>query len=223
MIVHCVCMATATRIKHKYRVNESVFSVLFEPQKIKPTTVITRPAKDIGHYIDAGWPFERVCRIVSDTVNPNGKDLDWMYTMVNEQIMFAPNRHWVYAITVNGRIYKWGECANPLGIRQKTRQVYLEAQPKQGTRSRLGRYRTHGGDSRDTDWTIRHRLNRLVANPNYTVEFWAMKCTEYHEMRSLGAFKQAITASNNKETEHWLLDYYQYVYGKLPLLNKVRG
>lgn len=212
------------RIKHKYRVNESVFAVMFEPHIVKVPALLQHPAKHIQHYVDAGWPFERVCRIVKDTVNPQAKPLDWMYTSVNEQIMFSNDRHWVYAITVNGRIVKWGECANPLGIRQQTRQVYLEAQPKQGTRSRFGRYRTHGGDCRDTDYHIRKKLDRIVTNTEkYQVEVWAMKCTEYHEMRELNGFKKAITASNNKETEHWLLDYYLNRYNRLPLLNKVRG
>ena len=65
--------------------------------------------------------FEKVC-----DVRDSGY-CQWNYANMNDQLMFADHRSWVYAITQNNIVVKIGESGNPLGIKMP------DGQPKVGT------------------------------------------------------------------------------------------
>lgn len=209
--------------KHKLKVNETVFNALFDAgPPVKINYGLNYAPNDIRYYVSNGQDFRPVCRIKPDS-RPNARNNhSWEYADIDQSILYSADQHWVYAITVDNQIWKWGESLNPLGIRANSQFIYDEPQPMHGTKSRFGRYRTHGSSLDDTDYNIRLALKSYVDNPNHKVEFWARKCTEYHEIMRIQGWTKTITASNNKAVEKFFLDFYKANYGVYPPLNKGR-
>ena len=210
--------------RHKLWVDESVFAALFDPIQpdVKHSPALHTPS-DIRYYIDNGQDFKLVCDVKQDSTTPR-KHYSWEYQNINEDVLYSHDLHWVYAITIDYKIIKWGESANPLGIKPKQRYFnHKEIQPITGTKSRMGRYRAHGTDRSDTDYRIRRMLEQFVKDPQRKVQFWARKCTEYREVLTLDGYKKTIISSNNKTMEKFFLDFYKSIYGHYPRLNKARA
>ena len=210
--------------KHRLRVDDQHFAALFDPVEARPVYVQHGYLpNDIRYYIANGQDFRPVCRVKPDSRPSKLNNHSWEYVDIDQSIMYSNENHWVYAITVDHEIVKWGESHNPLGIRVNSQYNYDEPQPQHGTTSRLGRYRSQGKDTRDTDYTIRQALLPYVQNPNHKVEFWARKCIEYREVMMIEGFRKTLVASNNKYVEKFLLDFYKHIYGHHPRLNKARA
>ena len=169
----------------------------------------------IEHYISQGLDFKPVCQV---TIDATSTRRGWVYTNIDPDILYNPSGHWVYAITVDNIIVKWGESINPLGIKQAR-----GTQPITGTKSRVGRYRANGTTTKDTDYRIRRTLNAIIKDTNKRVEFWALKCEEHTTTLTINNYTQNLTHSNNKALEKFLLDYYKSHFGHYPRLNKARA
>ena len=101
---------------------------------------------NINSYIKDG--FEKVC----DVAMSHGKR--FIYKSINNELMYASHRSWVYMIVSGETIVKIGETGNPLGIEKS-----YSDQPITGTKSRLGRLASHGSSGdQDTDLRIRTEL-----------------------------------------------------------------
>ena len=168
----------------------------------------------INYYHNLGW--KKVCTVKSQYFGN-----DWFYEEIDETLMYSNHRSWIYAITVDGVIQKIGETERPLGIKSKKTN-----QPITGTKSRLGRYRTHKASScreSDTDETIRDSLRRETQDPNKEVAFYAIKCPEvFHKFKFLNE-EISIPAQIHKRLEKFLLDYYFQQYNEYPPLNVGRA
>lgn len=149
--------------------------------------------------------FVRVCKVESDYYNR------WYYSSINEQVMFAEHRSWVYFIVVDGEIAKVGETGNPLGVRMKTSN-----QPKTGSEGRFGRYRA--GDM--TDAYIREELVAEVHRGS--VYLWARRCEMVTVSTSVCGQDDITVTSFHKDLEMRYLDYIFSQTGSLPRLNKAR-
>lgn len=149
--------------------------------------------------------FVRVCKVESDYYNR------WYYSSINEQVMFAEHRSWVYFIVVDGEIVKVGETGNPLGVRMKTSN-----QPKMGSEGRFGRYRA--GDM--TDAYIREELAAEVNRGS--VYLWARRCEMVTVSTSVCGQDDITVTSFHKDLEMRYLDYIFSQTGSLPRLNKAR-
>lgn len=175
-------------------------------------------ALNIQNYVQDG--FEKVCAVTLSGEENN--HYNWFYKDINQDLMYADHRSWLYFIVVNGEIWKVGETGNPLGLRYK-RDTW-RSQPKPGTEGRLGRYRTgdYGGDVRmDTDWAIRERLHNEI-NEGALVEFWAKKCPIAAIEVTVAGNKEYVGSAIHKELEMSYLDYIFEETGNLPKLNKLR-
>lgn len=177
-------------------------------------TQATFQPNNIKFYQASG--FKPVCRV---NLDPRDSTL-WVYSNINQSLMFSEHRSWVYAITINNIILKWGETGNPLGIlgRMNYDKEIEERQPKTGTRSRLGRYRKGCG----TDDRIRRELFDRVSNKKNKVEFWALPCAVSYTPITLGTRIVEVKSATHKDIEHILLDEYRTHYGCWPELNTGR-
>lgn len=165
-------------------------------------------ALDINNYIVDD--FCRVCRVE----DPSGEGAEWVYSDINEDILFDNHRSWVYFIVVDGIIWKVGETGNPLGIRYKRG---TSNQPLPGSRSRFGRYRN--GD--ESDWVVRRRLAEFITE-GQTVEFWAKKCPIAAIEITIAGNKKNVGSAIHKDLEMEYLDFILEQTGSLPRLNKSR-
>lgn len=160
---------------------------------------------------DMDW--KRVCKVRAEHFGNK-----WYYENINREIMFSEHKSWVYAITVDGRIVKIGETGQPLGIEAKrdSSPKGWEKQPKFGSQSRLGRYRS--GDT--TDRTIRDSLRPEVKSNR--VEIYAYKCRQITEEVSINGNIKVINSDIHKILEKTLLDEIEKVDGERPFLNPRR-
>ena len=153
-----------------------------------------------------------VVRVCSVNLTNNN---NWYYSDIDRDIMFSDHTSWVYFITINGFIVKIGETGNPLGIENEHwtfDRAEWESQPKTGSKSRFGRYRT--GDS--TDERIRFELMEDIKSNKNKIEFYAIKCEELTvELPMLGIVNSQI----HKALEKRLLDYFKLYTGTYPRLN----
>lgn len=160
----------------------------------------------IDHYFDLG--FKKLCDVKSTWYGN-----EWYYVNINEDLMFSSHRSWVYAITNNDRIIKFGETGNPLGIR-----VRNSDQPKSGTNNRLGRYRKHG----DSDLTIRNSYRKETQCDFHNIAFYALKCEEIDYNFTMINEGRKIKYQIHKQMEKFLLDYYKEKIGIYPESNTGR-
>ena len=162
----------------------------------------------IDQFLEDG--FSRVC-VVND---PSRYGHCWQYSEIDEDLMFADHRSWVYFIVVNREIWKVGETGNPLGIRYKRGS---SGQPIPGSRSRLGRYRS--GDA--TDQYVREELAQHLRN-GVGVEFWAKLCPIAATAITIAGNPEQVGSAIHKELEMAYLDWIWEQTGTLPALNKLR-
>lgn len=160
-------------------------------------------ALNIKSYVADG--FSKVCDVEQD-INGN-----WFYSDINESMMYAQHKSWIYFIVSKNEIVKIGETGNPLGIRQKTAN-----QPKTGTEGRIGRYRS--GDN--TDAFIREELSSEVRAGQ--VSIWARRCEMISVTVSIGGEQDETVTSFHKDLEMRYLDLVYTKTGQLPRLNKAR-
>jgi hypothetical protein len=153
--------------------------------------------------------FKRVCKIVD-------YQGEWYYQHIDKSIMYDSHTSWVYAIVVNGVIWKIGASGVPLGIRTN------DAQPKKGTKCRFGRYRAHKGSNGkdDTDEYCRDQLRSTIKDLNNCVEFWAMKCPVVKQTINVGYDTIELNAAFHFELEKRILNDIVRLTGNLPMLNK---
>jgi len=154
--------------------------------------------------------FKRVCKIVD-------YQGEWYYQHIDKSIMYDGHTSWVYAIVVNGIIYKIGASAVPLGIRTNN-----DAQPKKGTKCRFGRYRAHKGSNGndDTDEYCRDQLRSIIKDLDNCVEFWAMKCPVIKQTIDIGYDTVELDAAFHFELEKRILNDIVRLTGSRPILNK---
>ena len=166
---------------------------------------------NVSHYIKNN--FKKVCDVELDTNVQH-----WRYTNIDNDIMFADHRSWVYFIVDNGVIKKVGETEQPLGIED----CWLGSnQPKVGTTNRFGRLRKHKGSSGyDTDEVIRNSLHASVKAKQ--VSLWAKQCEIVNMPIVLGGITYQIKHTMHKSLEKAILDHIRNS-NKWPELNKVRG
>jgi hypothetical protein len=165
------------------------------------------PKTHIRHFKD----FKRVCKI-------NDHCGQWIYSNIDESVMYAEHTSWVYCITVNGVIYKIGASGVPLGIRRP------DGQPKKGTECRLGRYRNHRGTyTYDTDEYCRNELRSTVINPKNLVEFWAYKCPIVRKKLVMAGEKICVASEIHWPLEKALINQFEKFTGSIPKLNKVKA
>ncbi len=160
-------------------------------------------ALNINSYVNDG--FVKVCKVQSGLCN------SWWYSEINEPVMFAQHKSWVYFIVVNNEIVKVGETGNPLGIKMKNSN-----QPKFGKEGRFGRYRGRDG----TDAYIRESLDREVNRGMVTL--WARRCEMVSITVSVCGQTEETLTSFHKDLEMRYLDYIFSQTGVLPRLNKSR-
>jgi len=169
-------------------------------------------ADDLLYYSGIDW--QKVCRIKSVyKAHKTDTRLEWEYVDVDETLMYSEHRSWVYAITVNGKIFKFGETGNPLGIRKKN-----ERQPTINTKNRFGRYRALG----DSDETVRKQLLEHTENSKTEVEVWAYPCEEILETRLIAGQEIKLKAQIHKSLEKRLIDMYYHLNGQFPFANTGR-
>jgi hypothetical protein len=170
---------------------------------IKTQDLVESP-ENLVFYTGINW--QRICRIRS-------AGAEWYYENIDRSLMFSSHRSWVYAITVDGKIFKIGETGNPLGIEPNyAYDRFDEWQPKIGTQCRFGRYRK-GGDS---DETVRRQLILETENDDILVEFWAYPCEEIIEKRIVGGHEIEMKAQIHKSMEKQLINLYILLNGKYP-------
>ena len=153
--------------------------------------------------IDQG--FSRVANVYL----PYPKSNLWNYKAMDPNLMFSKKEGWVYAITLEGDIYKIGMTGTVLGRRAKRADV----QPVGQTDNRLGRYRqdftNYNTDVVDTDERIRRELYQHLLH-GAEVSFYVKSYTEH----SIGQIEQV---------EKTYLTEYMNQFGKLPLGNLELG
>ena len=144
-------------------------------------------------------------------------DGTWVYSNIDEDLMFSDHESWVYFIVVGKKIWKIGESGNPLGIRPKTIKEYYGIQPVSNSKGRLGRYR--GGDG--TDYDIRELLTDDVMAGK--VSIWAHKCDIVTTQISIIKGNTIeVPSEPHKKLEVILINSYYNMYGELPPGNKCR-
>ncbi len=160
---------------------------------------------DISNFEKDG--FKYVCDAEYDLLT--GK---WVYSNIQERLMFSKHYGWVYAIVVDDIIVKIGETGNPLGIRNTKKNslnIVVES-----TRSRLGRliYFPTG-----TDFVIRQALKN-----EKNIKIYAKKCIPAKTSTMIGGKRKQLRPRPNKEVELAYLDLFMELTGKRPRLNKAR-
>jgi hypothetical protein len=153
--------------------------------------------------------FKQVC----DVDSPLG--VGWNYKNIDTSLMFSEHNSWVYMIVLDNIVVKVGETGNPLGISEYYVYGNSEAQPRSGSKSRLGRLRK--GDS--TDAYIREHLRPYIKN-GYTVSIWAKKCPIRMLTESISGNEWNVQTQIHKSLELAYLTYFQNKLGQLPMLNK---
>ena len=156
-------------------------------------------ATHIKHYISDG--FVKVCDVEQYYSQ-------WMYKNINEEIMYANHRSWIYFIVLDKEIVKIGETGQPLGIKMS------DGQPKKGTECRLGRIRN--GDN--TDSVIRRSLQESL-DAGQNVSIWALKCPIITVEREINGKKINVDCSMHKQLEYHYIDDFEYRVGRKPTLN----
>lgn len=151
--------------------------------------------------------FKYVCKATYH--DPNGK---WIYSDIDESLMFSEHRGWVYAITADDIIQKIGECGNSLGLRN-TRKNSLNI-VKEGTQARLGRLIAFPSG---TDYNIRQALKN-----EKNIKIYAKKCPPGKTSTMVGGKRRKYTPRPNKEIELDYLDLFKRCAGCYPRLNKGR-
>lgn len=172
------------------------------------------PSKSsIAHYSQR-MPWQRVCTVKSDDDN------FWFYQDIDETVMFSPHNSWVYAITVDGNIVKFGETGNPLGIRprRKTMDPRDESQPIVSSQCRLGRSRKMDGSDQHT----RDALQKYTSDPQHLVEIWAIQCGSLTGNVPFIDGDIAVESQFHKHLEKALLDDYFKNHLRYPLCNTGR-
>ena len=158
---------------------------------------------NIQSLIDLG--FSRVANVYL----PDLKSNLWNFKDMDPNLMFSKKEGWVYAITLEGDIYKIGMTGTVLGRRAKRSDV----QPVAATDNRLGRYRgdftNYNTDVTDTDERIRRELYQHLLN-GAEVSFYAKSFA--------GQSKAQI-----EQVEKTYLTEYMNQFGKLPLGNHELG
>lgn len=202
--------------------SKSLFNQLFEINNADCMTNFPK-LKDNLYINDLpGIHFEKVCRITNTThsgFTARRWEIEWIYKDINPDLMYSSHRSWVYAITVNNRIVKFGETGNPLGIRKKGH--YNDGQPKSGSTNRLGRYNKYDDYNGDSDQSIREYLYDDIQRGNY-VEFYAYKCPVNYTELLIGEEVVKIKSTIHKDLEKKLIDYHVEVTGHRPELNSGR-
>lgn len=160
---------------------------------------------NINTYVPDG--FVKVCDV---TIDPED-DRFWIYTNIDESVMFDTHNSWLYCVLVDLEIVKLGETGQPLGIK------VTDGQPKSGTQCRLGRYRRQKGDS-DTDATIRNALVEEVKAGK--VSIWARRCQCISIPVIIGGVIHESTFAMHKDLEKKYLRNMMNTGGRLPRLNK---
>ena len=173
-----------------------------EYERLKAEANGNPEAEHIDHYLTLG--FKRVCTIKSTRIGNY-----WYYEDIDKTLMFNEHRSWVYAITRHGRIIKFGESGNPLGIEMK------DGQPKLGTQCRFGRYRKGGG----TDESIRDMYRRETQESFKVMEVYALQCPEIDHKLTIVNEEKVIKAQIHKQLEKTLLDYFKENTGSYPAAN----
>lgn len=161
---------------------------------------------DIRNYFQDG--FEHVCDI------KHYPTLDWFYDNISPKIRYSHHTSWVYAITVDYKIYKIGESGNRLYIPGDD-----NLQPRKNSDNRLGRYR--GGDS--TDKNCRQSLKPYTSNPVHRVSFYAKTCPIEQIDTQVQGMTICVSSTSHKGLEKVYLDYIYKGQGKYPELNKGRA
>jgi hypothetical protein len=153
---------------------------------------ISNIVSNINHYSSLG--FERVCD-VSEQIYRDGR---WLYSNINQSLLYADHTSWVYFVVENDIIVKVGESGVPLGIRTKAHN-----QPLSGTKCRFGRLANHKNDN--TDSRIRESLKKSVKAGK--VSLWAKKCEI--ELKEMALEKTPLVCKKvyHKELELIILDY----------------
>ncbi len=160
---------------------------------------------NINTYIPDG--FVKVCDVAIDPDD----ECFWIFTNIDESVMFDTHQSWLYTILVDLEIVKLGETGQPLGIKM------ADGQPKIGTQCRLGRYRRQKGDG-DTDATIRRALVEEVKAGR--VSIWARKCQCITIPVVIGGVIHQTAYASHKDLEKKYLRNMMEIGGKLPRLNK---
>ena len=158
---------------------------------------------NIQSLIDQG--FSRVANVYL----PYPKSNLWNYKDMDPNLMFSKKEGWVYAITLEGDIYKIGMTGTVLGRRAKRSDL----QPVGQTDNRLGRYRqdftNYNTDVTDTDERIRTELFQHLLN-GAEVSVYAKSFA--------GQSKAQI-----EQVEKTYITEYMNQFGKLPLGNLELG
>lgn len=149
---------------------------------------------------------QHVCDVVQAPHNR------WVYSNINQDLMFQEHRSWIYFIVDQSEVVKIGQTGVPLGIRNQRTE-----QPLSGTKCRLGRYRGGG----DTDEYIRYELRKSVKKNQ--VSIWARKCEVVTVNIIVGGEPFVLENKFQKDLELLYLDRYQQINGRWPRLNKGRG
>jgi hypothetical protein len=163
---------------------------------------------NINQFVNDG--FEKVCDVVA-FVNPSWT---WGYKNINQSLMYADHKSWVYFIVLDSTIVKVGETGNPLGIKGKISYKH-EPQPITGSKSRFGRLSS--GDT--TDHYIRTSLLPYVKN-GHNVSLWAKKCEIVTISESIGGIEQQVRTTKHKNLEDLYLRHFMDQLGYLPDFNK---
>lgn len=163
---------------------------------------------NINNYIGDG--FKKVCNVILDPE----EDQFWLYSDIDESIMFDTHSSWLYNIVVDDEIVKHGETGQPLGIR------VASGQPWSSTKCRLGRYRRQQG-KHDTDATIRQALYEEVKAGR--VSIWARRCQVITIPVLIGGVIHETVYEIHKDLEKRYLRDMLEKGGRLPRLNKAHS
>lgn len=181
-------------------------------EKIKKTKH-TMPLNVHNYKIDG---FQKVCDITLHDDNFNF----WRYENINESLMYADHRSWVYFIVEDDTIIKVGETGNPLGIRKNTSGWFeIDPQPLTGSKCRTGRYINGDG----TDKAIREQLFESMYNEISNYSFWAKKCEYIETPFTIWGNSYNTIATVHKDLEKQYLDFIVEHTKSLPRLNKGRA
>ena len=147
---------------------------------------------------------------------PRDKYRRWLFTNVNEELMYADHSSWVYCIVDTFTTKKLGETGQPLGLR-----VSFHDQPLASTKCRMGRLANTVNRLReDTDEIIRYELHE-AAKRNF-VSIWVLKCPIKETTVSIAGKQKTISSTIHKALEKDYLDEIVEIDGYLPVLNKGR-
>jgi hypothetical protein len=153
---------------------------------------ISNIVSNVNHYSSLG--FEKVCDVSNRLYSNDG----WLYTNINQSLLYADHTSWVYFVVEDDIVVKVGESGVPLGIRTKS-----HGQPLAGTKCRFGRLANHKNDN--TDSRIRESLKKSVKEGK--VSLWAKKCTIGLEEMKIERTSIVCKKVYHKELELAILDY----------------